>query len=126
MRFFLAAFLTLFLSTLTRALHVADPEVAQAHQVERRQGNAGPVETTLSDASSVHDASASASASSTTASVSSVNPATTSATSTGAEQGAGAKAQVPVTSSSKGGAPMPTNQWAAAGILAVGVGGLMI
>lgn len=188
MRFFFSAFLGLLLSTFTLALSAGGLEGAQVcgtirehrksrriidmAQLERRQGNAGPLESTLSGASSSYRSptyailSASTSADSsistmsmtlTSTSVSgaaaattsgttiasgttfgteqgagakapgaSTSGATASGTTIGTAQGAGAKAPTAGASSSKGGAPMATGNWAAAGILAVGVGGLMI
>ena len=150
MRLFLPALLTLLLSTLTLAFYAADLEVAQVYQiiqaypkkslivgqVERRQGNAGPLESTLSGASSTYRsptyAFPSPTSSADSSSVSAATTAVASGTTVGVEQGAGAKApstaarQETSTSSSKGGAPMATGHWAAAGILAAGMGGLMI
>ena len=189
MRFLPSTFLTLLLSTLTPALYAGDLSSAQvsqtvqaypkktltigkAHQLERRQGNAGPLESTLSGSSSSYRSptyaimsSTSSNSMSMTSNPSSVSNATTaiasgstigvgqgagakapstaaqqvqttsaatSGSTIGVGQGAGAKApstaaqQVATTSSSKGGAPLATGHWAAAGILAAGVGGLMI
>ncbi|MCJ1298078.1 hypothetical protein MMC08_000867 [Hypocenomyce scalaris] len=144
MRFFLPALLVLPLSTLTLGRYAGDFEVDQVRHLQHRQD--GPGDTAIASASTnaVPGAGSSSSSMASTSSMSSMSmtssipssvsvatTATASGTATAAEQGAGLKAmgsdaQLPSTSSSKGGAPMATGHWAAVGIVAIGVGGLMV